>query len=226
MTTHPASLEELTRDYLELLLTGQRHEATRRVLDVAESGTHVRDIYLQVFQPAQYELGRLWQENEISVADEHYCTAATQLTMSLLYPFLFNPDREARIPEPIVVSAIAGELHELGARMVADILESEAWNTRFLGADTPTEALLRTVSERRVPLVSISVTLSKHVLVAADLIESLRSEPGGASLKVIVGGAAFVAEQTLWRDVGADATAPDALSAARLVEQLLGSATP
>ena len=40
------------------------------------NGISVKDIYLHVFQSSLYEIGRLWQENKITVAQEHYCQYA------------------------------------------------------------------------------------------------------------------------------------------------------
>src|SRR6185369_5232827 len=76
------ALDGLARQYLQTLLRAERHEATRLVLDAVKAGVGVGDIYLQVFQRCQREVGRLWQLKRITVAQEHYCTAATQLAMS------------------------------------------------------------------------------------------------------------------------------------------------
>lgn len=52
-------LRDLARAYLDALLKGDRHEASRLILNAVEGGTPVKDIYLRVFQPVQWELGRL-----------------------------------------------------------------------------------------------------------------------------------------------------------------------
>jgi hypothetical protein len=77
-------LAPLATAYLEALLRGDRQTASRLILDAVRSGTPVRDIYLQVFECSQHEMGRLWQMNKITVAQEHHCSAATQMIMSLL----------------------------------------------------------------------------------------------------------------------------------------------
>ena len=82
-------LTPLAHQYLAALRRGERHVASRLVLDAVAAGTSIPEIYLHVFEPAQHEIGRLWQINQMSVAEEHYCTAATQLIMSQLYPQIF-----------------------------------------------------------------------------------------------------------------------------------------
>jgi hypothetical protein len=38
---------------------------------------------------------------------------------------------------PAIVTGVAGELHQIGANMVADVLENAGWNVEFLGTDAP-----------------------------------------------------------------------------------------
>src|SRR5580704_14597423 len=78
------ALSELARQYLQALLRAERHEASRLILDAVQAGVAVCDLYLQVFQRCQREVGRLWQLKQVTVAQEHYCTAATQLVLSQL----------------------------------------------------------------------------------------------------------------------------------------------
>ena len=106
----------------------------------------MRDVYLHVFQRSQYEIGRLWQSNQISVAQEHLCTAATQLIMSQLYPFIFGTERRNR---RVVAACVGGDLHEIGIRMVADFFEMDGWDTFYLGANVPITDIVQTVIDRR-----------------------------------------------------------------------------
>ena len=86
----------LGRDYLDALLRGERRVAATRITDSVAGGTSLTEIYLRVFQPVLYEIGRRWQANEITVAQEHYCSAATQLIMSQLYPLIFKAERRGK----------------------------------------------------------------------------------------------------------------------------------
>lgn len=113
-------LDALARRYLDALLSSDRRGASALIMDAVEKGTSIRDIYRGVFERTQREVGRLWQMNQISVAQEHFCTAATQMIMSQLYPYIFSGTRKDR---GIIVACVGGELHEMGARMVADMFE-------------------------------------------------------------------------------------------------------
>ena len=125
LTKNDNPFASLARAYLEALLEARREDASRLILDAAASGTGVKDLYLQVFQPVQREIGRLWQVNSVTVAQEYYCTAATQLIMGRLSPFLFTAPRNGK---SAVVTCVAGDLHEVGARMGGSISQGEGWD--------------------------------------------------------------------------------------------------
>lgn len=207
----------LARQFLEFLLQGNRQAASKFILDAVNQGTSVKDVYLNIFQNTQREVGLLWQTNQISVAQEHFCSAATQMVMSQLYPFIFNGERKNR---RLVMACVGGELHEIGARMVADFLEMEGWDTYFLGANTPPESILQTVIEREANVLGLSTTMTFHVNKVRGIIEDLRAD-GNTSTRVLVGGYPFNLSPGLWEKIGADGYAHDAQAAIREAERLL-----
>jgi methylmalonyl-CoA mutase cobalamin-binding domain/chain len=213
-----SALYDLAQGYLEALLRAERHVASRLVLDAVERGVSVKDIYLHVFQPAQYEIGRLWQMNEISVAQEHYCTAATQLVMSQLYPHVFSTER---VGHRLVAACVGGELHEVGVRMVADFFEMEGWDTYYLGANAPAETIMEAVEERRADILGLSATMTFHVHLVTELIDQIRRSDAVPPVKILVGGYPFNTVPDLWRRVGADGCARDAQEAVVVANQLV-----
>ncbi|HEX8237559.1 MAG TPA: cobalamin-dependent protein [Abditibacteriaceae bacterium] len=208
----------LAREYLAALLHGERQRASRLILDAVEGGVLVQDVYLQVFQPCQHEVGRLWQMNQISVAQEHYCTAATQLIMSQLYPYLFNGVHTGRT---LVATCIAGDLHEIGVRMVSDLFELSGWDTFYLGANTPLPGILQTVRDNGADVLAISATITPHLTAVRDLIGQVRSAPDCSKVKIIVGGYPFNVVPEMWRQLGADGCARDAAGAIELANNLV-----
>lgn len=210
----------LAHQYLQALLSGDRHRAGEVIMGAADRGVSVRDLYLYVFQQAQREVGRLWQVNEINVAQEHYCTAATQLIMSRLYPLIFGGEKVGRT---MVATCVAGDLHELGIRMVADFFEMDGWDTYYLGANTPTQSVIRTLEEREAHVLAVSATIAYHVPAVAKLIEEIRRRSDLDDVAILVGGYPFNREPDLWRSVGADAYAADADDAIALANRLSGA---
>ncbi len=211
-------LAELTLQYLDALLMGDRRQASRLVLDAVENGVGIEDVYLKVLQRAQHEIGRLWQMNRISVAQEHFCTAATQQIMAQLYPHIFTTEKTGR---HFIATCIGGDLHEIGLRMVADLLEMAGWDTYYLGADVPVESVVRTLGERAVHVLGVSVTMAYHLAAAEALIRSVRASEAARNLKILVGGQPFNVMPDLWKQLGADAHARDAREAVRVANELV-----
>jgi methanogenic corrinoid protein MtbC1 len=206
----------LARQFLDLLLEGERQKASKLILDAVHNGMPVREVYLQVFENSQREVGRLWQTGQISVAQEHFCTAATQMIMSQLYPYLFTGERKR---QKMVTTCVGGELHEIGARMVADFFEMAGWDTYFLGANTPTESVVKTVRESNAPLLAISVTMTFHISKARELIHAIREEKQ-TPIRILVGGYPFNVAPHLWKQIGADGYAPNAPTAIAEAQRL------
>jgi methanogenic corrinoid protein MtbC1 len=212
---------ELAQRYLELLLTGDRQSASTLILDAVDRGVSVRDVYLHVFQRSQHEVGRRWQMNELTVAEEHFCTAATQLIMAQLYPRIFATPRIGR---RLVAACVGGDLHEIGMRMVADFFEMAGWDTYYLGANTPLEGIVESVEHRRADALAISATMSYHVPAVAEVVRAVRDRVAPPGPRILVGGYPFRVDAELWRSVGADGFAADAAGAVPLANRLVSDA--
>jgi methanogenic corrinoid protein MtbC1 len=209
---------ELARLFMEALLRGDRSAASRLVMEAVENGTSVRDIYLHVLQVSQQEIGRLWQINRISVAEEHYCTACTQFIMTQLYPYIFRTEKNGR---RMIATCVGGELHEIGVRMVADFFEMDGWDTYYLGANTPARDILDTITKREPDILGISTTISFNLSKMIELISVLRKSPDTTTVKFLVGGRPFNLTTDLYQKVGADGSAANALEAVSLANQWL-----
>ncbi len=206
--------------YLQALLRLDRDLAHRLILDAVGAGVTIEDLYLHVFQQSLRELGQLWELNQVTVAQEHYCTAATQLIMSQLYPMICGARKQGRA---MIATCVGGELHEIGVRMLADLLELNGWDTHYLGANTPTPSLLHLLEDRPVDLVAISATLSSHIRMVADVIEAVRASEVARHVKLLVGGQAFNVDPGLWRALGADGYAADGREGVMLANRLVAT---
>jgi methanogenic corrinoid protein MtbC1 len=189
------------KKYLDLLIDSKRSDAGKMILDMAENGVPVKDIYLDIFQMTQYEVGRLWQIGKITVAQEHYCTAATQLIMSQLYDYIFQSEN---FEKTFIGTCVSGELHEIGIRMLSDLLEMEGWDTYYLGANMPPESIVESIISEEADLVGISATMTFHLSKAEKLIKTIRAEPKCDRAKIIVGGYVFNMDPGLYKKIGAD----------------------
>lgn len=185
-----ARTQELRERYVAAQLAGDRQEALRLVLeDGIAAGIAAPDIELHVIEPAQHDIGRLWEENRISVAQEHLATAISQLALAHLYRHL---PRAEPLGRDVVVACVEGELHDMGARVAADLLECAGYDVQYLGANVPTDALVALVREREPDLVALSATMAHHLPSLRRTLDRLCETMGG-DYPVAVGGGALVA---------------------------------
>jgi methanogenic corrinoid protein MtbC1 len=213
---------DLSRRYLRLLLESRRDDALELVLSALRSGASFEEICLRVLCPAMREVGRLWHVNEIGVAEEHCCTAATGMVLGQAFAFARGQRRTAPNGRVALVTSVGGDLHELGARMVSDFLELAGWQAIFLGANTPPEDVVEAVAMRKPDLLCISANSNLSVGAVKRLVQRLRAAPEASGVRIIVGGAPFAAIEDLWREVGADGWAKDGAEAVELAARLVG----
>jgi methanogenic corrinoid protein MtbC1 len=208
----------LAKKYLNTLLSGDKKEASRFIMDAFRNGISIKNIYLHVFQPAQREIGRLWHMNKISVAQEHFVSAATQLIMSQLYPHIFSTEKIGR---RVVAACVSDELHEIGIRMVADFFEISGWDSYYLGANLPPSSVVRAIKDYRADILALSCTIPIHQRELENMVAHVRSEEIGRDIKIIVGGYALNSFKDAWKRSGADGHAQDAENAVILASRLL-----
>jgi MerR family transcriptional regulator, light-induced transcriptional regulator len=209
---------KIARQYIDALLAGNRHTASKIVMDAVNNNVPVKSIYLDVFQNSQYEIGRLWLSNQISVATEHFCSAATQSIMAQLYPHIFSTNR---VNKTLVAACVGGELHEIGIRMVTDFFEMEGWDTYYLGANSPASSILKAVEENEADAVGLSAAMPFHRSLLRETIQGIRSSSTGKDIKILIGGNALNFDNDNWSDFGADGYAPNAEMAVKVATQLV-----
>ncbi|HNU61181.1 MAG TPA: cobalamin-dependent protein [Methanofastidiosum sp.] len=209
---------DLAKVYLDSLLRVNKDAASRLILKAVEQGTDIKNIYLYVFESSQHEIGRLWQTNQISVAQEHFCTAATQMIMSQLYPYIFSSSKNGY---KMIATCVEGELHEIGIRMLADLFEMEGWDTYYLGANTPTPSIIDTIKSMKPDLLAISASIHYNVDNVKTLIKQIRESNLIPPIKIFVGGRPFLLAPEMWKKVGADACTSNALEAIILANKII-----
>lgn len=196
--------------YLAALMYGDHRATLRCVREAMDQGASLAQAYVQIVQPAMYEVGHQWQRNRLSVSQEHLVTATSQDVMALAY-------LQARFAPPLGRSAlfacVQGNHHGLGVRMVSDAFQTRGWDATCLGTDIPAADLLREVGHRCPDLLGLSAALPQHLITARQTIEMLRAELGADCPEIWIGGLATLSAMRVWRHTRAERWASDALHA-------------
>lgn len=205
----------LSRDvFLAAILNGQRRAALNIVEEALRAGHSHVDIYVDVVADALHRVGQLWELNRVSVAQEHMATAVTQFVISSIYP---NMIADGPRRGEMVVTGVAGEVHQIGANLVADAMESKGWSVRFLGSNCPLPSVLKTIDETSADVLCISTTLVSNLPSAAQLIRSVRSDQKARAPRIVVGGAAFRYCPQFLDEIGTEVIALDLRAALLLL---------
>lgn len=205
------SLQQETTEMQEIMLSLLLHGDGRGSLHLANQSVQTADdlkhFYLDVVWPVMYRIGLLWERNDISVAEEHVATAIVGRITAALYARFANIDAYRG---KAVVAAGPNELHEVGARMLADFLEMEGWDVTYLGANTPREELFAVLKQHKPFLVALSVATVFNLDNVRQAIAMIKTDWETKESKVMVGGLAFNGMPQLWHVLGADGYAADA----------------
>ncbi len=210
--------EQLASRYLVAILEGNRREASRLILEAAGVGQSVEQLYLRVLQPAQEELGRMWVLGEINVAEEHFATATTRFVMAQLHARQLCRSANGKT---LLAAAVAGNQHDLGIQMVADLLESNGWRAILLAANVPNEDLAEAVEFYDADLVALAFSMPGQLPALKDAIAAIRGSQLGSRVKIIVGGCRLPDAAQIVKSFGADGFATDALQAVALANELV-----
>jgi methanogenic corrinoid protein MtbC1 len=192
---------------------------------IATAAADRRSSYIQIatrlFQPALYQVGRLWQQNRISVAEEHLATEISRVLLARLLhwtaPFAPPIGRKA------LFAAVEDDRHVLGLQVVAEAFQIAGWTVQYLGASTPTLPLVRQVDAWRPDVIGLSVSLSQRLPILKQAVTVLRGELGGRCPTILIGGRPTNQISGIWRWTGADAWGRDAETA---VTEMAGGEPP
>ncbi len=204
----PGSSEWLQKktSFLKALLEGDSRKCLEISAQSYDSPSDIEEFYVQVIQPAMYAVGVLWENNEISVAQEHLASAIVTRTIGASsVNTAVDQDRNKRV----VVTACASEFHEIGAWMVSDHFEHMGWHVRYLGANTPVSDLMTLLEDFKPSILALSVTMSFNLVHAKELMKRVRENERTRNIKVLIGGRVINENPELCQTLGANGYAED-----------------
>jgi methanogenic corrinoid protein MtbC1 len=165
--------------YEGAVLAGQREI----ILDTVQSwaSRHGVKTALLAIAEVQRRVGEAWVTGRIGVADEHAATGLNDRAMAALLP----RTAAARGPRPrgrAILAGVSGDWHGFGLRLAADLLEVAGWEVVYLGASTPTGALVHAVGALEPRLVGLGVTSLSVVAAAREAAWRVREACPGAEI--------------------------------------------
>jgi MerR family transcriptional regulator, light-induced transcriptional regulator len=164
-------------------------------------------LYSEILVPAQYEdlckNGRV----EDCIWEEHVRTSIIRTIIECCYPCVIR-ERDHKyvstLKSKVVVVCPPEELHEIGARMIADYFTLCGFNVVFIGANTPQKDILHGIEYSRPEFVAISITNYYNLLAARNTVQMITDLKSTLPFKVILGGRACRTNPAACGQMGAD----------------------
>jgi excisionase family DNA binding protein len=174
--------------FTELLLRGEEKEAAALLIHAYMEGQSLVALFDKTITEAMHEVGELWFRGTITVADEHL---ATRVVLSALQGLRGVVVPAGPTGMKAICCGIDGDLHELPVHLAEIILESEGWDTRNLGPNTPLFSLREMVTQHRPQLVCISARSIADLDRATSEYAQLRKVTARLGALVVIGGEGF-----------------------------------
>jgi 5-methyltetrahydrofolate--homocysteine methyltransferase len=150
-------------------------------------GTAPLDIINGPLMAGMSEVGRLFNNNELIVAEVLQSAEAMKAAVSHLEQYMVKADTAAR--GKVILATVKGDVHDIGKNLVEIILSNNGYTVVNLGIKVPPETLIRACQEHRPDAIGLSGLLVKStqqmVITATDL------RTAGITAPLLVGGAAL-----------------------------------
>jgi MerR family transcriptional regulator, light-induced transcriptional regulator len=210
----------IAQAFRDAALGGDRTGALKIIgEDGPAAGLSINQLYLGVIQATQYEIGQLWVDGKVTVAEEHLATGISQLAIARLYSMM---PRNTSAGYRVLITCVPGETHDMGPRIVADFFEMSGFDVRYLGADVPVDQIVDAVAKWSPDLIALSATMSYNLPAFRETVSALRSR-FGHQLLIAAGGQAFELTPELLDELGIEIRARDASQLVQLSRATLDS---
>ncbi len=191
---HPASLTAM----LDALLAVDRVRAGKIVKDSCIPGSPVSCVETLIV-PALEEIGRRWEDGTVALSQVYMSGRICEEIVDAMLP----PGDPQRIGQPKLAIAVFEDHHTLGKRIVFSVLRAGGYEITDYGHGVVAEDLVQMVLRDNPQILLISTLMLPSALRAKEAIARIRTEH--PKTRVIVGGAPFNFDPSLWQEVGADA---------------------
>jgi len=138
------------------------------------------------------EVGRLFNNNELIVAEVLQSAEAMKAAVGHLEPFMEKSSDALK--GTVILATVKGDVHDIGKNLVEIILGNNGYRVVNLGIKVPPETLIEAHKTHKPDIIGLSGLLVKSaqqmVITAQDL------KNGGITCPILVGGAALTARFT------------------------------
>ncbi|MEC2073308.1 cobalamin B12-binding domain-containing protein [Alkalihalophilus marmarensis] len=197
-------MHKMLESFKEAILQGDQHRAWEIVLKAEQTYKDNIHIYEDLITAAMREIGRSWESNDLTVADEHLATSTIDFIMT--YYHSKKSKNYQSCQHKAMFLCPEGEHHDIGITMVSHLFEDFGWSTKLLGPNVPCADAVQFAKQWKPDVISISITLTYNLAQIENYIKELNQS--GLTPVMMIGGrlvttyqlSSFITEQTLLFD--------------------------
>lgn len=104
--------------------------------------------------PLMQRIGERWHDGSMRIMHEHLASAVIRTILGALQEHTVGV---AETAPTLVVATPAGQLHEIGALIVAATAAREGWNVTYLGPNLPAEEIAAAVQHKHARALALSI---------------------------------------------------------------------
>jgi len=171
------------------------------------------------------EVGRLFNDNQLIVAEVLQSAEVMKASVAYLEPFMAKDENASR--GTILLATVKGDVHDIGKNLVEIILKNNGYRIVNLGIKVPPEDLIAAYHSHKPDAIGLSGLLVKSAQQMVITAQDLRA--AGVEIPLFVGGAALTRKFTATRIAseygGLTLYAKDAMDGLDLANRLFGATT-
>jgi len=208
---------ELSRQLLTAMINSDRSVAAEIIKQALAAGIDSRQVIAEILDPAIVRLGRMWEEEAMSLAQNFVASKIAEDALLLCLP---ESGVHQHIKGTVVIGNIEDDFHSLGRKTVGLFLSAAGWDVHDLGNDVPAEQFLEKAREVGACVIGASAMMQTTALNIRKLRDLIKAQGLSGRMKLAVGGAVFNWRPELVAEVGGDGSAQNAVGADELFMRL------
>lgn len=161
-------------------------------------------------------VGEKMENGDMFIPEVLMAAQAMGKGVEILKPLLGDDQRSTR--GNVIIGTVKGDLHDIGKNLVAMMMESAGLTVHNIGVDIAPETFVSEIKEKNADIVCLSALLTTTMPMMKQTIDAIVESGIREQIKIMVGGAPVT--QAFADEIGADAFAPDAGSAAKTAKSL------
>jgi len=181
-------VDELYQELKNAVITGEEEVVVSLVEKALAQSAPPEEILSKGLIAGMDVVAVEFKNGDMYVPEVLVAARSMQAGNDLLKPLLAQTGSSEK-KSTIVIGTVKGDLHDIGKKIVAMMLEGAGFEVIDIGIDVPVEKFIDSIKETGADIVAMSALLTTTMPAMIDVIEAMKEEGYCEKTSVMVGGA-------------------------------------